>query len=46
MLPDNWFERPDVEKFINILVKLGFDCAIKDILGKPTLIIWKNKSFK
>ncbi len=44
MLDTDWFERDDVDRFIEILLKLGFDCAIKDVAGRPTLIIWKLKT--
>jgi len=44
MLPDDWYLREDVEKLVEALPKLGFNCTIKDIAGKPTLVIWKKGS--
>jgi len=44
MLREDWFLDPKIERLINILVRLGFDCAIRDYKGKPTLYIWKRKN--
>jgi len=46
MLSDDWYLNENVEKFVEVLSKLGFNCAIKDVAGKPTLVIWKRKTFK
>jgi len=43
MLPDDWFERDDVFRFILVLEKLGFDCAIREVAGKTVLVIWRGK---
>ena len=43
-LDDYWFARPDVEKFVRILEKLGYEWEIVDLLEKPTMRIWKPAS--
>jgi hypothetical protein len=40
-LDNFWFARPDVEKFVRILEKLGYEWDIVDLQEKPTLRIWK-----
>jgi len=36
-----WFDRPDIDKFVEALEKLGFDWEIVDLETKPTMRIWK-----
>jgi len=40
-LDDYWFDRPDVEKFMEVLEKMGFNCEIVDLETKPAMRIWK-----
>jgi len=43
-LDDYWFDRSDVERFMDVLEKLGFDWEIVDLETKPTMRIWKSAS--
>jgi len=40
-LDDYWFDRADVEKFMDVLEKMGFNCEIVDLETKPAMRIWK-----
>jgi len=46
VLNDYWFDRPDVEKFMEVLEKMGFDWEITDLEAKPTMRIWRSTSKK
>jgi len=43
-LDDYWFDRPDVEKFMEVLEKMGFNCEIVDLETKPAMRIWKTNA--
>ena len=43
-LDDYWFDRPDVEKFVKALEKLGFDWEVIDLEDNPTIRIRKSTS--
>ncbi len=41
-LDEYWFARKDVEKFVKILEKLGYEWDIDNLMEKPMLRIWKK----
>ena len=43
-LDDYWFTSSDVEKFVRVLEKLGYQWDIVDLQERPTLRIWKKRS--
>jgi len=46
MLRDDWYLSENVERLVEALSRLGFDCAIRDVAGKPTLVVWRKKRFR
>lgn len=41
-LDEYWFASKDVEKFLKILEKLGYEWDIDNLMEKPILRIWKK----